>query len=52
MTADTVNETMESPSDSNVNNDVNDEASLLKNMTLSEEFQAFLEEPGLKIEEV
>ena len=50
MTADTVNKTMESPSDSNVNNDVNDEASLLKNM--SEEFQAFLEEPGLKVEEV
>ena len=52
MTTDTVNETMESPSDSNVNNDGNDEASLPKNRTLSEEFQAFLKEPGLKIEEV
>ena len=49
---DTVNETMESPSDSNVNNDGNDEASLPKNVTLSEEFQAFLKEPRLKIEEV
>ena len=52
VTTDTVNETMESPSDSNVDNDGNDEASLPKNMTLSEEFQAFLKKPGLKIEEV
>ena len=52
VTTDTVNETMESPSDSNVDNDGNDKASLPKNMTLSEEFQAFLKEPGLKIEEV
>ena len=52
VTTDTVNETMELPSDSNVNNDGNDKASLPKNMTLSEEFQAFLKEPGLKIEEV
>ena len=52
MTTDTVNEAMESPSDFNVNNDGNDEASLPKNMTLSEEFQAFLTEPGLKMEEV
>ena len=33
----TINETMESPSDFHVNNDANDEASLPKNMTLSEE---------------
>ena len=52
MTADAVNETMESSSDSNVNNDGNDEASLQKNMILPEEFQVFLKEPGLKIEEV
>ena len=52
VTTDTVNETMESPSDSNVDNDGNDEASLPKNMTLSEEFQAFQKEPGLKIEKV
>ena len=52
VTTDTVNETMESSSDSNVDNDGNDEASLPKNMTLSEEFQAFRKEPGLKIEKV
>ena len=52
VTTDTANETMESPFDSNVNNDGNDEARLPKNMTLSEEFQVFLKEPGLKIEEV
>ena len=51
VTTDIVNKTMESPSDSNVNNDGNNEASLPKNMTLSE-FQAFLKEPWLKIEEV
>ena len=50
MTTDTVNETMELPSNSNVNNDGNDEASLPKNMTLSEEFQTFLKEFRLKIE--
>ena len=38
--------------DSNANNDGDDEASLPKNMTLSEKFQIFLKEPGLKIEEV
>ena len=52
VTTDTVNETMQLPSDSNVNNDGNDEASLSKHITLSEEFQVFLKEPGLKIEEV
>ena len=52
MTTDTVNKTMESPSDFNVNNDGKDEASLPKNMTLSKEFRTFLKEPGLKIEEV
>ena len=52
VTTDTVNETMQSTSDSNVNNDGNDEASLSKHITLSEEFQVFLKEPGLKIEEV
>ena len=51
VTTDTVNETMESSSDFNVNNDGNDEASLPKNMTLSEEFQAFLTEPRLKMED-
>ena len=43
---------MESPSHFNVNNDGNNEASLPKNMALSEEFQAFQIESGLKIEEV
>ena len=52
VTTDISNETMESPSDSNYNNDSNDEARVPKNMTLSEEFPAFLKEPGLKIEEV
>ena len=49
---DAVNETTESPSDSNVYNDSNNETSLPKNMILSDEFQAFLKEPGLKIEKV
>ena len=44
--------TMESPYDSNVNNDGNDEAHLTKNMKLSEEFEPFLKKPRLKIEEV
>ena len=37
VTTNTINETMKSPSDFHVNNDANDEASLPKNMTLSEE---------------
>ena len=52
MSTGSVKKTMESPSDSNVSNDGNNEASLSKNMALSEEFQAFLKNPGLKIEEV
>ena len=48
----TVDETMESPFDSNVNNDGNKEGKPPKIMTLSEEFQAFLKEPRLPIEEV
>ena len=52
VTTDTVKETTKSPSDSNINNDGKDQGEPAKMLTLSEEFQVYLKEPGRQTKEV
>ena len=52
VTTETVKETTKSLSDFNVNYDGKDQGETAKILTLSEEFQAFLKEPGRQIKEV
>ena len=52
VTTEIVKETTKSSSDSNINNDGKYLSESAKILTMSEEFQVFLKEPGLQIKEV